>query len=133
MPTSLQASTFAPSLTVNDVAASIRFYTEALGFTIEHEWKEGEEVQGAMLRAGAAHIGIGKDDFAKGRDRVKGTGMSLYVETPQDIAELAEQAKTAGASLDSGPGPLPWGPMGFSVKDPDGFRITIANPSSAGN
>ena len=73
--------------------------------------------------------GFGQDDFAKGRDRVKGVGMRFYLETDQDLKALVQQAKQAGVTLDSELGPLPWGPLGFSFTDPDGFKLTIANPS----
>lgn len=120
----LQSTTLSVALTVNDLKRSLQFYTEGLGFAIDDRMD-----QGAMLKAGNALLGISQDDFAKGRDRVKGIGMSLYVETDQDIPTLAQRAKKAGVALDSDAGPLPWGPMGFRVTDPDGFKITIANPS----
>lgn len=126
--TTLQVRTLAPSLTVNDLKKSIHFYTEGLGFAVDEEMKEDGEVLGVMLKAGEASLGISQDDFAKGRDRVKGIGMRLYIETDQDLNALARQAKTAGVTLDQEPGPLPWGPMGFTVTDPDGFKLTITNP-----
>jgi uncharacterized glyoxalase superfamily protein PhnB len=55
--------------------------------------------------------------------------MRLYIETDQDITALADRAKAAGITLKDGPAPLQWGPMGFTVIDPDGFTLTIANPS----
>jgi lactoylglutathione lyase len=124
----LQVRSLAPSLTVNDLKRSIRFYTEGLGFAVDEEMKEDGKVLGVMLQAGETHLGLSQDDFAKGRDRVKGIGMRLYFETDQDVATLAKQAKGAGIPLDSEAGPLPWGPMGFTVTDPDGFKLTIANP-----
>jgi uncharacterized glyoxalase superfamily protein PhnB len=54
---------------------------------------------------------------------------ALDVETDQDIVTLARRAKDAGIAFDHEPSPLPWGPMGFRVTDPDGFKITVANPS----
>ena len=126
--TALQVRSLAPSLTVNDLKKSIHFYTEGLGFAVDEEMKEDGEVLGVMLKAGEASLGISQDDFAKGRDRVKGIGMRLYIETDQDLNALARQAKTAGVTLDQEPGPLPWGPLGFTVTDPDGFKLTITNP-----
>jgi uncharacterized glyoxalase superfamily protein PhnB len=125
----LQARSLEPALTVNDLKRSIHFYTEGLGFTIAQQAEEGEEMRFAMLEAGGAHLGLSQDDFAQGRNRVKGVGLRLYFETEQDLKVLARQAKAAGITLDQGPGPLPWGPMGFTVTDPDGFKLTIANPS----
>lgn len=127
--TTLQVRSLQPTLTVSDLKKSIRFYAEGLGFAIDEEMKEGGEVLGVTLKSGEASLGLSQDDFAKGRDRVKGVGMRLYIETKQDLNTLARQAKTVGVTLDQEPGPLPWGPMGFTVTDPDGFKITLTNPA----
>lgn len=125
----LRARGLMPTLTVKDLKQSTRLYTEGLGFVVEEDYKsDGGEVQGVMLAAGEARLGLSQDDFAKGRDRVKGIGMRLYFETEQDLTALVKQAKQAGVALDGDLGPLPWGPMGFSLTDPDGFKLTIANP-----
>jgi len=125
----LHATRISPSFTANDLQASIRFYTEGLGFEVEERTEMEGVLRFVMLKAGEARLGVGQDDFAKGRDRVKGTGMRIWLTTSQDVTELAERARTAGITLDQEPGPLPWGPMAFSVTDPDGFKLTIANPS----
>jgi len=125
--TVLQAKDVIPSLTANDLTKSLRFYTEGLGFEITDRYDVEGRLQGAMLKAGGAVLGISQDDFKKGRDRTKGVGMGLHIETDQDIVALAEKAKAAGIVLTSGPEPLPWGPMGFTVTDPDGFKTTISN------
>ncbi|HSL68942.1 MAG TPA: VOC family protein [Longimicrobiales bacterium] len=124
----LQARGLAPSLTVDDLQRSIQFYTDGLGFTVDEEFKEEGKLQGVMLEAGDARFGLTQDDFAKGRNRTKGVGLRFYLETDQDIVELARQAQRAGIVLDDGPGPLPWGPAGFTITDPDGFKMTISNP-----
>ena len=126
--TALQARSLVPTLTVNDLAKSLRFYTDGLGFEVGEKYEEGGVVKGMMMNAGGVVLGISQDDFAKGRDRVKGIGMRLYLETDQDIPTLAARAKAAGITLNDGPAPLPWGPMGFTVTDPDGFKTTISNP-----
>jgi uncharacterized glyoxalase superfamily protein PhnB len=126
--TMLQAKTLVPTMTVNDLNASLRFYRDGLGFAVKEEMNEEGKLLGVMLEAGKAVFGLSQDDFAKGRDRVKGVGMRLYIDTDQNIEELARQAKSAGVTTIEGPGPLPWGPMGFTVTDPDGFKLTISNP-----
>ena len=126
--TALKISKIMAGFTVNDLAKSIKFYRDGLGFSVGEELKEGDNVHGVMLDAGGHVLGIIQDDFAKGRERVKGVGMRLYIETDQDIEAIAKQAKAAGITLDQGPGPLPWGPIGITVTDPDGFKISIANP-----
>jgi len=126
--TKLQAKGFMPSVTVNDMKKSVRFYTEALGFAIQEEWKDEGIVKGVMLEAGKAAFGISQDDFGKGKDRIKGVGMRFHIETDQDLEALARQVKEAGFKLDSELGKLPWGPVGFSLTDPDGFKLTISKP-----
>jgi uncharacterized glyoxalase superfamily protein PhnB len=125
----LKASGLSLALTVNDLDRSLKFYTDGLGFLIDERMEEDGKLMGVMLKAGGASLGLSQDDFAKGRDRVKGVGMSLYFETDQDLTQLAKRAKTAGITLDQDPAPLPWGPMGFRATDPDGFKITVVNPS----
>ncbi|HET9250535.1 MAG TPA: VOC family protein [Candidatus Eisenbacteria bacterium] len=128
MTTTLKARSLVPTITANDLDRSIRFY-EGLGFTITEKMEEEGKVLGVMMDAGGSTLGLSQDDFAKGKDRVKGVGMRLYLETDQDIETLANQAIQAGLRLDQGPAPLPWGPMGFTVTDPDGFRLTISKPT----
>jgi uncharacterized glyoxalase superfamily protein PhnB len=116
------------SLTVNDLPRSTRLYTEGLGFTLQEEYKMEGKVVGVMLTSGDSGLMLTQDDFAKGKDRVKGTGVRLYVETQQDLTTLAKQAKAAGLSVEGDPAPLGWGPMGFSLTDPDGFKVTVSGP-----
>lgn len=128
----LNAKSIMPSITVNDVEVSRRFYVDGLGFTLKDEWKDDAgKVNGLMLSAGSdAHgLGVAQDDFKKGRDRAKGIGTRIWIETDQDIEALGKQIKAAGFALESEPGPLPWGPIGFMVSDPDGYKLTILKPS----
>lgn len=81
---------------------------------------------GVMLQSGPTSVMLGQDDFAKGRDRVKGVGVRLYIQTDADVNALAARAKAAGLKLDSEPGDLGWGPIGFTLTDPDGYKLTIA-------
>ncbi|HEY3935420.1 MAG TPA: VOC family protein [Gemmatimonadales bacterium] len=126
MSTALQAVKIATGITANDLLRSIKFYTEGLGFEIFEKHERDGVLRYAELRSGGFALFVGMDDFAKGRDRVKCVAMRIYVTTDQDINALAEQAKKAGIAVD-GPAPLPWGPLAFSVTDPDGLGLTIAN------
>ncbi|MEP7009546.1 MAG: VOC family protein [Acidobacteriota bacterium] len=127
----LETKGIAPGLTVNDVAASLKFYTEALGFEVLNRDEHEGVLRFAMLKAGNGSLGIGQDDFAKGRDRAKGVGLRFWIETEQDLQALADQIKAAGYALDSDVEKLPWGPMGFAVTDPDGFKFTISEPQGS--
>lgn len=124
--TALQARSLSPSLTVSDLQKSIRFYTEGLGFSTGEEWKDGDKLIGVMLQSDQVYLMLGQDDFAKGRDRAKGIGVRLYIQTKGDVNALAAHAKAAGLTLDSGPADLGWGPTGFTLTDPDGYKLTVA-------
>jgi catechol 2,3-dioxygenase-like lactoylglutathione lyase family enzyme len=119
---------FNVSLTCSDIQKSIHFYTEGLGFEIVRKMDRDGAIQFVMLKAGNAMIGLGQDDFAKGKDRQKGIGLRVWLNTTQDIATLADRATAAGLKLDEAPKALPWGPMAFALTDPDGFKLTVANP-----
>lgn len=124
----LQVRLVSPSLTVNDLQQSIRFY-EGLGFSVDERWEDGGTLRGVMMRAGEAYIGLSQDDWKKGRDRVKGVGMRIYLGTTQDIDPLAERAQSAGVTLSEPPHDTPWGARAFNVVDPDGFHITVSKES----
>jgi uncharacterized glyoxalase superfamily protein PhnB len=125
-PENLRLRTIEPSFTVDDLQASIRFYTEALGFFKGQEWKDESGVlRGITLKAGACELGLSQDDWKKGRDRQKGIGMRLWCTTVQDVDALARRIQAAGGTLTDGPTTEPWGGRSLSVVDPDGFQITI--------
>ena len=122
--TMLQARTTVPSLTCNDLNRSIQFY-ESLGYAIDERWEDQGKLLGVMMRAGDARLGLDQDDWKKGRDRVKGVGMRLWIGTRQDINELAQRAKQNGVKLTREPY-NEWGMHAFDVTDPDGFLLTIS-------
>jgi uncharacterized glyoxalase superfamily protein PhnB len=114
-----------PSFTVNDLSRSIGWYEGVLGFTIADRWEMGGTLRGVELKAGAARLMIGQDDFAKGRDRKKGVGMRLYLETAQDLDRLATDITARGGALAAPPKMQAWGDKTFDVTDPDGFLLTF--------
>lgn len=126
-PESFRARTLSASLTVNDIHASLAWYRDVVGFHVEEEWQRDGELAGAELKAGTVTLFIDQDDGAKGWDRVKGVGFSLYLITAQDVDELAARIIERGGTLASEPEDMPWGPRAFRVRDPDGFTMTIAS------
>lgn len=123
----LSGTSLMPSLTVDDLERSISFFN-GLGFDVEDRWEQDGKLLGVMLKAGALRLGLSQDDFKKGRDRVKGVGMRLYIEADDNIDELAARAKSAGVTLASEPAQTEWGTRAFDVKEPSGFLITVSSP-----
>ena len=127
----VQISAIVPTLTVDDLPKSIKFY-EAFGFAIDERWEENGTLLGVMLRAGKTRIGLNQDDWKKGRDRKKGIGMRLSISTtPGQVDEIAKRAKNAGLRLTSEPHDTEWKSRAFEVSDPSGFLLTIFSEASA--
>lgn len=125
--TTLNAKSSFPSLTATDLTRSLHFYVDGLGFEIIERNEADGVLRFAMLKSGNVILGIGQDDFAKGRNRLKGVGARLWIQTGEELTALAARAKAAGLTLDADPAPLPWGPMAFALTVPDGFLLTIVS------
>lgn len=113
------------SLTVRDLATSLAWYRDVLGFTVDREHRRDDKLIAVSLRAGSARILLGQDDGVKGLDRAKGEGFSLRLTTSHDIDALANGIKARGGALESEPMEA-WGMRAFRLRDPDGFRFTIS-------
>ena len=124
----LNATGLMPSLTVDNLQRSVDFFN-GLGFDVQDRWEENGVLLGVMLKAGGVQIGLSQDDGKKGKDRVKGAGMRLYLETRDDIDELARRAKASGIALKTDPQDTEWGSRAFDVLEPSGFLLTITSPS----
>jgi uncharacterized glyoxalase superfamily protein PhnB len=125
-PETLRLRNVSVGLTVNDLARSLAWYRDILGFVVTDEWRVEGELRGVEMRAGSVEIFLGQDDWKKGRDRVKGEGIRLYGRTVQDLDRLAAAIKARGGVLAHEPRTQPWGERDFGLVDPDGFKITIS-------
>lgn len=124
-PETLRLRSLSAGLTVNDLERALRFYTKGLGFIVEKRFEEGGRLTGVMLRAGTCELALMQDDWAKGRDRSKGEGLRLWLETVQDLDEIAERAEGYGARITEWPADRSWGARSLSLDDPDGFHLTF--------
>jgi uncharacterized glyoxalase superfamily protein PhnB len=127
-PESLRLRAVMPTLTVNDLRASIAFYRDVLGFIVVDTIEQEGELVGASVRAGTVDILLGQDDFTKGRNRVKGVGTRLYCVTHQDVDQVAAAIRERGGQLDAEPQDQPWGARDFAITDPDGYKLSISSP-----
>ncbi len=123
-PQSLRLRTISPALTADDLERSLRFYVDAVGFTVEDRWEQDGKLLGVMLVAGACRLGLSQDDWAKGRGRTKGIGFRIFADTAQDLDALAARCREHGVEPD-GPKTEPWGDRTLTVTDPDGFKLTL--------
>jgi uncharacterized glyoxalase superfamily protein PhnB len=80
-----------------------------------------------MMLAGGVRIGLSQDDWKKGRDRKKGVGVRIFIDTTQNIDQLAARAKQAGVKLAVEPHDTEWGTRAFEVTEPSGFLLTFGS------
>src|SRR5258708_40182446 len=84
-PETLRLRTVMPALVVNDLATSLAWYRDVLGFIVTKEIRREDLLVAAHLAAGTVVLLLGQDDFAKGRDPAKGVALRLHFVTGQDI------------------------------------------------
>lgn len=126
-PLTLRLDAIAPGITVDDLQKSLAWYCDVVGFHLEERYEHEGELRGAALIAGDRMLMLSQDDWAKGRDRVKGQGIRLHLKTEQDIDELAAAIRERGGELASEPADMPWGARSFNLVDPDGFQLSITS------
>ncbi len=126
-PESFRGRAMSASLTANDLHKSLAWWRDVVGFTVQEEHMRDGKLGAVSLVAGGVRLIVGQDDGAKGWDRAKGEGFSLYITTAQDVDEVAAAIKSRGGSLDQEPTDMPWGARAFRLTDPDGFKLTISS------
>lgn len=121
-----RATGMSASLTVTDIERSLHWYSNVVGFAVEQRHEADGRLVSVALEAGSVRIRINQDDGAKGSNRPRGVGFSLYFATAQDVDRLAEGIKERGGTLTTEPADMPWGARVFRLTDPDGFGLAIA-------
>ena len=130
-PETLRLKALSVALTCDDVEKSIAFWVDGVGFHVKQRWEKDGKLLGVELIAGACMIGLSQDDWAKGRNRTKGVGMSVYAETSQGVDALAERLRARGVDF-GGPDTTDWGWRQVVLTDPDGFRVTVYEEKKKG-
>ncbi|MFN8219050.1 MAG: VOC family protein [Fimbriimonadales bacterium] len=110
-----------PQLFTIDLARSLAFFTEKLGF--ETRFTYGEPPFYAQVARGDAHLNlrsVPKVPTAPGDDLLSAT---ICVEA---IGELFNEFRASGAAFHQELRTEPWGALTFIVRDPDGNLILFA-------
>ena len=114
-------------ITANDAAASITWYCDVLGFSLNERWEQEGTFLGGAVVHGEVGINVFQDDWKLGRDRKKGQGVRLFITTADDIDAYARAITSRGETLEHEPKDE-WGFRAFSVADPDGYKLTFLRP-----
>jgi catechol 2,3-dioxygenase-like lactoylglutathione lyase family enzyme len=112
----------APQLRTTNLAESIRFYTEKLGFTLDFQYQDFY----AGIRAGDSVFHLKQvDDKDPSIDFVdQGDHLHLYIEV-DDASHAPEALKRNGVSLVREVQDTAWGTREFVIKDDQGHTIYI--------
>lgn len=129
----LNATNLGCSLTCKDIAASIRWYEQALGFAVAMRFENQGKLAGAVIVDGNIQIVLNQDDGALGWDRIKGQGfyLQINVAAPADVDAAAARIKAAGGTLIDEPADRYWGVRMFQFRDLDGFKLGVSTPLTA--
>lgn len=107
-------------LAVSDVEASLKFYTEQLGFT--DSWSIG-----TPPTYGGAKVGDFEMHVRRVENVAPGTGLGLYIEV-EDVDGLYGQCVAKGLRLVDEVADRPYKMRDFMVSDPDGIEIGFGKP-----
>ena len=126
----INATNLGCSITCKDLAASIRFYRDAIGFAVAQSYEHDGKVVAAVVTAGACNIVLNQDDGKLGWDRIKGQGFYLQINVAgrSDVDAAAARIRAAGGTLLSEPADRDWGARMFQFTDLDGFKLGVSTP-----
>jgi uncharacterized glyoxalase superfamily protein PhnB len=124
----LDARAIMLSLTTHDLARSIAWYRDVLGFTVDYTNERDGKLASAGIRSGAAKIFLNQDDGGRGWERQKGEGFAITFDIGHDVDTVAAALKSRGATLAMEPTDMPWGVRMLRLVDPDGYRLGIWRP-----
>jgi uncharacterized glyoxalase superfamily protein PhnB len=126
----IRATTLGCSLTCKDLDASMRFYRDAIGFTVANTFERDGKVTTAVMTAGDCRIVLNQDDGKLGWDRIKGQGfyVQINVVAPADVDAAAARIQAAGGTLLGEPADREWGVRMFVFRDLDGFKLGVSTP-----
>lgn len=114
-----------PIFTVQDVDASIAFYTEKLGFKQDFVMAEpnGKNTFG-IVSLGKAMIGLGiAPDQPRGG---AGVDFMVYIPEEADLDKHYADVQARGVKIAAPIEDKYWGDRTYSVLDPDGYHLTFA-------
>lgn len=119
-----------PQIFVTDMDRAVRFYRDALGFSVEYLYGE-PPFYGLVVRDGAAlnlrHVDRLPMDSGL-RDREHLLAVTIVA---RNVKALFVSLKEAGLRFHQGYQEQPWGAHDFIVADPDGNLVHFASPVEA--
>ena len=124
MTTPVKFTAFASVFTVAEVAPSLRFYVEKLGFQIHFQM--GEPPSYAIVERGAVSLHL----MPQSQDP-RGLGTSSVYVFAAGVDALHDELTLRGCPIELAPKDYSYGMREMSVRDPDGNRLTFGEEIKA--
>ncbi|MEM7364596.1 MAG: VOC family protein [Pseudomonadota bacterium] len=115
-----------PLLEVADIKQSVSFYVDALGFTMENEWRPDGVLRWCQVRLGGVAFMLQLPPHDKPVEGTRGAGVSFCVMCDDAIAfyDLLREKKVSVKE------PIVGNALWVtSVTDPDGYSIDFESPT----
>ena len=117
-------------LFVPDVEASVRFYTEKLGFAVQRMDRESlggrELVSFAAIAMGRAVLFVAHERlYGEALTAQRGAGIDVRIMV-DDVDAMFRRATDNDVTIVHDIGDRPYGLRDFIIRDPDGFRLRFA-------
>ena len=103
-----------------DLAASLHFYVDLLGFKVIEEMPPYY----ARLRAGEGRGTLALHRVDPGQSLPAADGVRLYFET-RALEKLCKSLEASGVQFSQGPKVMPWGWKHAYLNDPDGHEVSL--------
>lgn len=119
----------APEFFVRDVAASVRFYVESLGFVVLRQ-----ETDFAVVALRESHVLLAAEQHTSAKllaQGPRGTGLNVRIMV-DDVDAVYERCKRGGVPIVQEIKSQYYGLRDFIMADPDGFMIRFASPLAIG-
>jgi catechol 2,3-dioxygenase-like lactoylglutathione lyase family enzyme len=122
-PNVLQA---VPFFMVRDLAASLRFYVDGLGFAIARRWEPGGKLTWCWLELGRAALMLQEYPADRVPDAEAGSGVCVCFQC-DDALELYRGFKARGLTPQQ---PFVGNAMWVvALRDPDGYKLDFESPA----
>ena len=115
-----------PIINVEDVDASVAFYTTKLGFghAFSLPGPDGKNAFAFVNLGSDVSLGLNQDGATEHRG--SGVDFMIYLPDGTDIDQTFAEIKQRGVVIEADIDTHYWGDRTFSVRDPDGYRLTFA-------
>ena len=119
--------TMYPYLSYRDVAAALRFFEEAFGFTTTVRWDAPDgNIQHAEATLGEGALMMGTAEHPTAPLEGSSVGQGVYVRV-EDVDGHYERARAAGARVVYPPEDTEWGTRRYRVLDHEGYEWSFGN------